>query len=85
LAVSPDGTGWATGEIHGAVDFGTGTPVPHASDNNSDAFLVKLNPSSGLATQAFSFSDLAGSSQGGTGVAVAQAGNVVVTGYYQRS
>ncbi len=82
LAVSPDGTGWATGEIHGAVDFGTGTPVPHASDNNSDAFLVKLNPSSGLATQAFSFSDLAGSSQGGTGVAVAQAGNVVVTGYY---
>jgi hypothetical protein len=82
-AVSPNGTPWATGWFSGATDFGTGTPLPFAGGGDSgDAFLVRLDPSSGLATQAFSFSDPSGRSQTGTGVAVAQAGNVVVTGNY---
>jgi hypothetical protein len=82
-AVSPNGTPWATGSFWGATDFGTGAPLPFAGGGDTgDAFLVRLDPSSGLATQAFSFSDPAGRTQTGTGVAVAQAGNVVVAGNY---
>ncbi|MGA7741752.1 MAG: hypothetical protein WBP56_16865 [Polyangia bacterium] len=83
LAVSPDGTRWANGNLYGAVDFGTGTPLPHASDTSSDVFLVKLDPSSGLATQAFSFNDSAGNDQIATNLAVAQSGDVVVVGSYR--
>ncbi|MGC9986139.1 MAG: hypothetical protein ABSF35_21245, partial [Polyangia bacterium] len=83
LAVSLDGTEWATGDFYASVpDFGAGTPLPHASDKYADAFLVKLDPSSGLATEAFSFSDPGGNEQDGTGVAVAQSGNVGVIGQY---
>jgi hypothetical protein len=83
LAVSPDGTRWANGNLYGAADFGTGTPLLHASDTSSDVFLVKLDPSSGLATQAFSFNDSAGNDQIATNLAVAQSGDVVVVGSYR--
>jgi hypothetical protein len=83
LAASPDGTPWATGQFKAVADFGTGTPLPFSGGSSTgDAFLVKLDPSSGLATQAFSFSDPGGSDQNGFNVAVAQAGNVVVAGTY---
>jgi len=81
-AVSPAGIPWATGYFSAATDFGTGTPLPSSASGDTDAFLVKLDPLSGLATQAFSFSDPSGRDQIGTGVAVAQPGNVVVTGNY---
>ena len=81
-AVSPAGIPWATGYFSAATDFGTGTPLPSPADGQTDAFLVKLDPLSGLVTQAFSFGYQGGMSRLGTGVAVASTNNVGVIGNY---
>jgi hypothetical protein len=86
LAVAPDGSRWATGVLYGAnVDLGTGTLLPSCGGGcaqYSDAFLARLDPSSGRATQAFTFGDAADSEQVAQSVAVAPSGNVVVMGNY---
>ncbi len=83
LAAAPDGTRWASGSMTASADFGTGTPLLYTSQASAlAAFLVKLNPSSGLVTEAFSFADQVGSMQTGGGVAVAENGNVGVIGVY---
>jgi len=84
LAVAPDGNRWATGKLYASLDLGTGQPLPYttASPATSDGFLAKLDPATGLATQAFRFGDTGASDQYGAGVAIAQGGNVGVIGYY---
>jgi hypothetical protein len=83
LAVAPDGNRWATGKLYASLDLGTG-PLPYTSGSTvtSDGFLAKLDPATGLATQSFRFGDKGASDQYGTGIAVAQSGNVGVIGYY---
>ncbi len=87
LAVAPDGNRWATGKLYASLDLGTGQALPYttASPATSDGFLAKLDPATGLATQAFRFGDTGASDQYGAGVAIAQGGNVGVIGYYSAS
>lgn len=90
LATSGDGTLWATGVLYEPFDFGTG-PILYTDpppDPNSlvagiaDVFLVKLDPTTGLATAAFDFGDSSHSDQEAVAVAVSQKGNVNVTGFF---
>ena len=87
LATAADGTPWATGNIFGPFDFGTGTPVPvpyvgtlPPQGMKADTFVAKLDPATGLATAAFSFGDAYDNVQNGLGVAVASGGNILIAG-----
>jgi len=90
LATSGDGTLWATGFLYEPFDFGTG-PILYTDpppDPNSlvagaaDVFLVKLDPTTGLATAAFDFGDSSHNDQEAVAVAVSQKGNVNVIGFF---
>jgi hypothetical protein len=56
--------------------------LAHTADTKADAFLAKLDPVTGQATQAFAFNDVNGSNQYANGVAVASGSNVGVIGYF---
>jgi hypothetical protein len=91
-----NGTLWAVGQVNGAFNFGTDAnpvtnlytgPLPGAQPNN-DAILLKLDPTTGLATAAFDFGDGSATDHSGTndqssvGVAVASSGNVGLIGVF---
>ncbi|MGB8297563.1 MAG: hypothetical protein WCG85_19240 [Polyangia bacterium] len=88
LAIAGDGTLWATGYLSDAFDFGTGPILytdPPADPNfpsSADAFLAKLDPTTGLATAAFDFGDSSHNDQQAVAVAVSQSGTVNVIGSY---
>ncbi len=79
LTSAADGTLWSTGSIYNPFNFGAGTVT---STSSSDAYLNKLNPATGLATQSFTFGYPGGADQTGNLVAATQNGNVLVAGVY---
>jgi hypothetical protein len=84
VATGADGTPWAVGNLYAPWDFGTG-PVRFSNllDGGAppaDIFLAKLDPASGLATQAFSFGGP--KDKLAVGAAVASNGNVGIIGYF---
>lgn len=80
VAVGAAGDVVVTGEVHGAVDWGTGTVV---QDNGSgDVVVVKLDPS-GKALWATNLGDI--SEQLGTAIAVDSTGDVLVGAVSQSS
>ncbi len=79
LTSAADGTLWSTGSIYNPFNFGAGTV---SSTSSSDAYLNKLNPATGLATQSFTFGYVGGADQTGNLVAATQNGNVLVAGVY---
>jgi len=97
LALAQDGTTlWAAGQVNATFNFGTDAnpvtnlytgplPAPGTQPSN-DIVLLKLDPTTGLATAAFDFGDPSNNDQLGTqnspGVAVASSGNVGLIGYF---
>ena len=79
MAVSATGTPWVTGRIYNAFDFGSGFV---ASSGSADIYLVKLDPTTCLATATFVFGGRAGNDQASRGVAVASKGNVGMIGQF---
>ena len=79
LTSAADGTVWTTGSIYNPFNFGAGTVTATSS---SDAYLNKLNPATGVATQSFTFGYVGGADQTGNLVAATQNGNVLVAGVY---
>jgi len=79
IAVDPSGDAYITGDAYD-TDFPTTAGVlQRANQGNSDAYVVKLNPSG---TQALYSTYLGGSGDdAGTGVAIDAAGNAYVTGW----
>ncbi len=101
MANRPDGTLWAAGQVFCPLDsnglpncsVAVGFPKPNPgtgpsikSTGASDVFLVKLDPTTGLATFAESFGQIATpnlTSQNAIGVAVAKSGDVGLIGYFE--
>lgn len=84
MGVGADGTLWAAGKILNPFDFGSGTVT---STGAADAYLVKLDPATGLASAEFTFGTFNDSatqpkSQSADGVAVASSGNVGLIGHF---
>ena len=79
MGVSATGTPWAAGQIYNPFDFGSGTVT---SSGSADIYLTKLDPATGLASEAFTFGDTGGKDQVASAVAVASSGNVGLIGYF---
>ncbi|MGB8294491.1 MAG: hypothetical protein WCG85_03620, partial [Polyangia bacterium] len=85
LAVGPSGEVWTVGSLYApGWDFGNGTVLNSSGD--SDAYLVKLDPTTGKASTTtpavFGFGDGGANPQSAAGVAVSQSGTVNVIGSY---
>ncbi len=71
------GTPWITGALYTPFNFGSGSV---SSTGSADMYVAKLDPTTGLATQTFTFGDTGKKDQIGTAIAVAGNGNVGVVG-----
>jgi hypothetical protein len=81
IAADSEGNLVITGTFSGAIDFGGG---PLSGTGKGDAFVTKLD-ASGSHVWSKRFGGVPGTLTGGLGIAVDQAGNVVVTGHFSGS
>ena len=84
MASAPDGAVWAVGKLNSAFDFGAGTVqyTGGPTDFYYDAFLAKLDPTTGQATAAFDFGSPNGSDRLALSVGVASSGSVGLIGEF---
>jgi hypothetical protein len=79
IAVDEGGNAYVTGQGRSSADFTTLTPMRAWAGGPADAFVAKLNANG---TAMLNFTYLGGSSaDGGSSIALDQAGNIYVTGY----
>ena len=79
IGVSASGTPWIAGNIFNPFDFGSGSVT---SSGSADIYLAKMDPTTNLATQTFTFGNTGGNDQVASGVAVASSGNVGLIGTF---
>ena len=80
IAVDESGNAYVTGQGRSSADFTTLTPMRPWGGGVADAFIAKLNANG---TAMLNFTYLGGSSaDGGSSIALDQAGNIYVTGLY---
>ncbi|HEX7505460.1 MAG TPA: hypothetical protein VF550_01730 [Polyangia bacterium] len=79
IGVSASGTPWITGNIFNPFDFGSGSVT---SSGSADIYLAKMDPTTNLATQTFTFGNSGGNDQVAGGVAVASSDNVAMIGTF---